>query len=70
MSTMEKYSRVKKKMPLPTMLAKVEDVLKSGKQTDPPAYTLILGAGASQGVIPTAKEMLGRFRPQEPPRGT
>ncbi|MCD6049981.1 MAG: lipoprotein NlpI [Verrucomicrobia bacterium] len=41
------------------MLAKIEDVLKRGKKTDAPAYTLILGAGASFGVVPTAKEMLG-----------
>lgn len=41
------------------MLAKVEDVLKRGNASDPPAYTLILGAGASFGVVPTAKEMLG-----------
>jgi tetratricopeptide (TPR) repeat protein len=41
------------------MLAKIEDILKRGKETDAPAYTLILGAGASFGVVPTAKEMLG-----------
>ena len=41
------------------MLAKIEDVLKRGKASDSPAYTLILGAGASFGVVPTAKEMLG-----------
>jgi hypothetical protein len=49
----------KKKMLPETMLAKIEDVLKHGKKSDPPAYTLILGAGASFGVVPTAKEMLG-----------
>lgn len=49
----------KKKMLRETMLAKVEDVLKSGKKDASPAYTLILGAGASFGVVPTAKEMLG-----------
>ncbi len=48
-----------KKMTKETMLAKVEDVLRSGDVNDPPAYTLILGAGASSGVVPTAKEMLG-----------
>jgi hypothetical protein len=41
------------------MLAKIEDVLVQGSSTDPPAYTLILGAGASAGLVPTAKEMLG-----------
>jgi tetratricopeptide (TPR) repeat protein len=49
----------KKKMLRRTMLAKIEDVLKRGRATDSPAYTLILGAGASFGVVPTAKEMLG-----------
>lgn len=49
----------KKKMSRETMLAKVEDVLKRGGEKDPPAYTLVLGAGASFGVVPTAKEMLG-----------
>ena len=49
----------KKKMLQQTMLAKIEDVLKNGKKDAPPAYTLILGAGASFGVVPTAKEMLG-----------
>jgi tetratricopeptide (TPR) repeat protein len=49
----------KKKMLRQTMLAKIEDVLKRGHKQDAPAYTLILGAGASFGVVPTAKEMLG-----------
>jgi hypothetical protein len=48
-----------KKMLQDTMLAKIEDVLRQGRSTDPPAYTLILGAGASSGIVPTAKEMLG-----------
>src|SRR3569833_2607798 len=56
---METYNIAKKRMTVQTVLAKIEDVLRNGKQTDPPAYTLILGAGASYGVDPTAKEMLG-----------
>lgn len=48
-----------KKMHRDIMLAKIEDVLKRGTVADAPAYTLILGAGASFGVVPTAKEMLG-----------
>jgi hypothetical protein len=46
----------KKKMPSETMLAKIEDVLKRGKASDAPAYTLILGAGASFGVVPTRRK--------------
>ena len=49
----------KKKLSLQTLLAKIEDVLQHGSKDDPPAYTLILGAGASFGIVPTAKEMLG-----------
>jgi tetratricopeptide (TPR) repeat protein len=49
----------RKQMTRATMLAKIEDVLKRGRPEAPPAYTLILGAGASFGVVPTAKEMLG-----------
>jgi tetratricopeptide (TPR) repeat protein len=49
----------KKKMSLTNLLAKVEDVLQRGCENDPPAYTLILGAGASFGVVPTSTEMLG-----------
>ena len=42
------------------MLAQIEQVLRSGGTKDPPpAYTLILGAGGSAGVVPTAREMLG-----------
>lgn len=41
------------------MLAKVEDAVRRGARNAAPAYTLILGAGASFGVVPTAKEMLG-----------
>ena len=37
----------KKKLSLQTLLAKIEDVLQHGSKDDPPAYTLILGAGAS-----------------------
>lgn len=48
-----------KKLSQQTMLAKIADVLEHGQADDPPAYTLILGAGASFGVVPTAKEMLG-----------
>lgn len=48
-----------KRMDQATMLAQIHQVLKRGKSTDVPAYTLILGAGASFGVVPTAKEMLG-----------
>jgi hypothetical protein len=49
----------RKKMLQESMVAKIEDVLKRGRAGDPPAYTLVLGAGASFGVVPTAKEMLG-----------
>jgi tetratricopeptide (TPR) repeat protein len=42
-----------------TMLKQIEQVVARGKQTDPPAFTLILGAGASFGVVPTARQMLG-----------
>ena len=49
----------KKKLTRPTMLAKIADVLEHGQPDDPPAFTLILGAGASFGIVPTAKEMLG-----------
>ena len=41
------------------MLAQIEQVVSRGKHTDPPAFTLILGAGASFGVVPTARQMLG-----------
>jgi len=49
----------KKKMSLTNLLAKVEGALQHGCENDPPAYTLILGAGASFGVVPTSTEMLG-----------
>lgn len=42
-----------------TMLSQIEQVLRRGKPTDGPAYTLILGAGASYGSVPTVKQMLG-----------
>lgn len=48
-----------RKMTQETMLVQIEQVLKRGKASDPPAYTLILGAGASFGSVPTAKQMLG-----------
>jgi hypothetical protein len=41
------------------MLAQIEQVLRCGGTNEPPAYTIILGAGASSGVVPTAREMLG-----------
>jgi tetratricopeptide (TPR) repeat protein len=48
-----------KRMSQDAMLAQIEQVLRSGGTKDPPAYTLILGAGGSSGVVPTAREMLG-----------
>ena len=56
---MATYDDDKKKLLQQTVLAKIDDVLKRGKKSDTPAFTLILGAGASFGVVPTAKEMLG-----------
>ena len=41
------------------MLDQIDQVLRRGQPTEPPAYTLILGAGASFGSVPTAKQMLG-----------
>ncbi len=41
------------------MLAQIRQTLQRGEVQHPPAYTLILGAGASFGVVPTAKELLG-----------
>ena len=41
------------------MLGQIEEVVKYSEPGDPPAYTLILGAGASSGAVPTAKQMLG-----------
>jgi hypothetical protein len=48
-----------KKLTQEVMLDQIEQVLLRGKSTDPPAYTLVLGAGASFGSVPTAKQMLG-----------
>jgi tetratricopeptide (TPR) repeat protein len=48
-----------KKLTQDVVLAQIEQVLRRGQPTDPPAYTLVLGAGASFGSVPTAKEMLG-----------
>jgi len=48
-----------RKLEQDVMLRQIEDVLRHGRRQDPPAYTLILGAGASFGVVPTAKQMLG-----------
>lgn len=39
------------------MLRQIKEAV--GYEGDPPAYTLILGAGASCGVIPTASELVG-----------
>src|SRR5260370_19513812 len=41
------------------MLTQIHQTLQRGKPEDSPAYTLILGAGASFGVVPTAKQVLG-----------
>lgn len=49
----------RKQLACQIVLAKIGSVLERGKKTDPLVYTLILGAGASFGVVPTAKEMLG-----------
>ena len=46
-------------MDQPVMLAQIRQTLQRGEVGHPPAYTLILGAGASFGVVPTAKELLG-----------
>jgi hypothetical protein len=48
-----------RQLSLETMLGQVEQVVKRGTPSDPPAFTLILGAGASFGVVPTARQMLG-----------
>src|ERR1041384_5307491 len=52
-------SLTNRKLDLATMLQQVRQVVSRGKPGDPPAYTLILGAGASYGVVPTARQMLG-----------
>ena len=41
------------------MLRQIEDVLRRGHREDRPAYTLVFGAGASFGAVPTTKQMLG-----------
>jgi hypothetical protein len=41
------------------VLSQIEQVIRRGSPPDPPAYTLVLGAGASFGSVPTAKQMLG-----------
>jgi len=41
------------------MFSHIEQVLRRGRWHDPPAYTLILGAGASFGAVPTVKQMFG-----------
>src|SRR5688572_11996086 len=48
-----------RELSMETMLAQIEQVVRRGDVNDPPAFTLILGAGASFGVIPTTCEMLG-----------
>lgn len=48
-----------RKLTQEVMLGQIEQVLRRGPETDVPAYTLILGAGASYGSVPTARQMLG-----------
>src|SRR5262245_58301513 len=48
-----------RKLELATMLGQIAQVVQRGDRRDPPAFTLILGAGASFGVVPSARQMLG-----------
>ena len=41
------------------MFSHIEQVLRRGRWHDPPAYTLVLGAGASFGAVPTVRQMFG-----------
>ncbi|WP_038164671.1 tetratricopeptide repeat protein [Verrucomicrobium sp. BvORR106] len=49
----------KKWMSRETMIHQIMQTLYLGTPSDLPAYTLILGSGASHGSVPTAREMLG-----------
>ncbi len=48
-----------KKLSQAVALGQIEQVIRRGHPSDPPAYTLVLGAGASFGSVPTAKQILG-----------
>lgn len=56
---MTKEELNRKKMTMDRVIDAIADSLALGTPSDPPAYTLILGAGASFGAVPTAKQMLG-----------
>lgn len=49
----------KKWMSKETMIHQIMQTLDLGTPSDLPAYTLILGSGASYGSVPTSREMLG-----------